>query len=299
MKNRNNLIAGALLVILVIVYFAFKTGPQDTKQVDGDRFQFDTEGVGTIVVLSEDDTLRFTRMDREWLLDGYPADTNRVNALLEEFSTLTADRIVSTKVENHTKYEVGPDGKRIRFVDAGDARIEELILGKSGSNYMETMVRREAEDAVYAVKASLGRYRNATKSGYWNRSITSFGLEEIVGVRFSGMYDYSLKLNEGVWDYNGVGVDPKKVEDLLRPLGNMRASNFRQEWVAAADPALTISIDLYSGQNLELKFHEEGEEGSVMITTLAGNPMVFEFSKSSLNRYEKTLEDLQVEDSAS
>ena len=295
MKNKSTLIIGAIAVVLIIIYLAFMRGPKVTKSIDAEQFQVNAREVATLVIFNAEDTLSFSRDGQNWWLDDYPADTNRMNSMLESFAELKTDRLISSNPDNHERYEVTDSATRIQFFDTDGKVLGDLLIGKQGSNYNETLVRRPESDKVYAVSTSLSRYHKSSKNGYWDRTMTQFDVNSLAAVSFSGEVEYNLANDNGVWTYEGEAVDTKKVTDMLRPLGNMRGSNFHEEALTVA-PYQTITVTLHNGEQTVLAFHKVEPEGSAVVVSVTGKAKLFEFSKASLNRYDKSLEDLAIEE---
>ncbi len=293
MKNRNTLITGIILVVLILVYVLSDRGPKTTKSIDPEQFQFDATLVQSIGIENGEDTLVFLRDGSQWELDHYPADTGRVKNLLKDLSELRVDRLITSRADNHERFELLDAAPRLWFKDSDGTLLGEMLIGKQGSNWSETLVRKPGTDEVYAAHSSLGRYKTAKKSAYWDRTITSFDVNSISSVDFKGEIDYRLHLVDGVWFMDEDSVNTGKVEDLLRPLGNMRASNFADE-LSTDDPVQVIQVTMLDGSVLGLSFHLIDANSSAYRVRSTQKSKLFEFSKASLNRYKKTAADLQA-----
>ena len=292
MKNNQTLYAAGILGILAILYYFTQTGEVDTKSIDSNMFRIDRNAISEVELINPNVSLVLLKAGTGWTLDDYPVDSVRMNQFLTLFSELTPDRMVTKNSDKYLKYEVTNEG--VRFVaKAGDSQeLLNLIIGKQGANYQETFIRAMSRDEVYAVKSSLTQYKNKTGRDFWDRSITGIDVYRVIKVVFSGETNYTIQRDGAVWTYNGEQVDFEKVTDMLRPLENMKASNFAEKIEAENTFYQVINIELEDGSTLELTFYLKDENGALLLVQVSGNDKIFEYSKSGLNRYKKELADL-------
>lgn len=295
MKNNHTLYAAGLLGVLALLYYFTQTGEVDTKSIDSEMFLLNRDAIIEVELINPDVSLVIMKDEARWKLEDYPVDTVRMNRFLETFAELTPDRLITKNPEKHDKYEVTNEGIRFLAKSSDTDELLNLIIGKQGANYQETFVREMSSDAVYAVKSSLAQYKNKTQKDFWDRSITDINVSQIDKVDFSGEMAYNLKRSGAVWTYNGEQVDYEKVIDMLRPLENMKASNFTDE--IGSDKLLyqQINIGFEDGSTLELAFYLKDENGALLLVKVSGNDKIFEYSKSGLNRYKQELSDLTAD----
>ncbi len=274
------------------MYFLTQTGAVDTKSIDSEKFAFDKNEIAAIELTSSDSVLKFKKTDGEWSLDDYPVDTVRMNQLLDHFSDLKIDRLITKKPEKYGKYEVTDEGSQIVMKSSDGKDLLSLVIGKRGANYQETFVREVSEDQVYAVKSSLSRYKNMAQKDFWDKSLTHLDVNQINHVDLKGEINYTLEREGPVWTYNGEQVDFEKVESMLSPLENLKGSNFAPE--IGADHAFyqNIVLGFEDGSTLELTFHLKDANGALLLVKVSDNDKIFEYSKAGLNRYKKKLSDL-------
>jgi len=292
MKKNPTLYAGVLLIVLAGLYFLMQPGKVDTKDIDADALVFD-EGLASMVELQgETDTLRFTRTGPIWTLEGYPVDSMRMNQLLDLFSTLQLDRLITRNAEKHTSYQVDDRASRVSMQSEEAETLLDIFIGKQGASYQETFIRPSGGDEVYAVKTSLAQYRRKDGSQFWDRSMTHLNLEDVTGLTLEGVFNYTLSKVGSSWLYNGEAVDLDKVEAVLSPLENLKASNFSGAIPKDKQPYLKITISLTGGEPVELTSYLKDEQAALVLVKVSGLDKQFEYSKSALNRFDKSLQDL-------
>ncbi|MBT3228775.1 MAG: DUF4340 domain-containing protein [Candidatus Marinimicrobia bacterium] len=292
MKNNQTLYAAGFLGILALLYYLTQTGAVDTKSIDIHKFEFDKNEIAEIELNSSDVVLGFIQTNGNWSLDNYPVDTVKLNQFLDLISDLQIDRLVTLNPEKHSKYEVSDGGGVVLARTAGDQELLRLIIGKQGANYQETFVREMSEDEVYAVKANLSRYKTMTQNDFWDRSMTHLDVNQINHVQLKGEINYVLQREGPVWTYNGQQVDFEKVVNMLRPLENLKASNFASEIEVNNTFYQNMVLGFENGNQVKLTFHLKEANGALLLVKVSGNDKIFEYSKSGLNRYKKELANL-------
>ena len=298
MKNKQTLIAGAVLVVLALIYWLTQTGTLDTKSIDADVFKVKSGDITTVTVKTGESVLTFQKEGASWMLDDYLVDSSRMTGFLDEITALKADRIISKNPENYPKYEVDEQGTAIGLMDSKGKTLLNLIIGTQGANYMETFVKRVDKAPIYAVKSNLLRFKDMKYRDFWDKSITDLKVDELKTVTFAGTYNYVLQREGPVWSMNGEQVDFEKVQNLLKPLENLRASNFIEAIGEDKELYQTIELELESGEMAELHFYLKDEKASVLLLDSSTRSKKFEYPKSGLSRYGKSLEDLQADPEA-
>lgn len=295
MKKNQTLYAAGSLIVLAVIYILTQTGTVDTKTIDVHALSFDKGDVGAIELSGKDGVLSFSKNDNNWELENYPVDSMRVKQLLDLFSELRVDRLITRNAEKHTKYELSDDGTRLLIKNSDGKHIFDILIGKRGANYQETFVRQSEHDEVYAVKSSLGHYRGKAQDYFWDRSMTHLDVNSINGLDLSGEFNYTLKREGPSWKFNGEDVDSEKVLDLLSPLENLKASNFADEITSDKAFYQSMRISFQGGDLVELEFYLKEASAGTVYVHVSGNDKTFEFSKAGLNRFNKNTGDLKAD----
>ncbi|MBT3253872.1 MAG: DUF4340 domain-containing protein [Candidatus Marinimicrobia bacterium] len=292
MKNKQTILAAGILGVLALLYYLTQTGSVDTKSIDVDQFKIDKIEITDISLTSAGSSIEFIKNESGWSLDDYPVDTVRMKQLMDQFSDLSIDRMVTMNPEKHSKYEVTDQESQFLASNGDGKDLLHLIIGKQGANYQETFVRADGENEVYAVKSNLIQYKNKTVKDFWDRTITQFDVNHVNQITFSGELNYSLNREGPVWSYDEVQVDFEKVVNMLRPLENLKASNFADEIGVDNTFYQMLSVGFEDGSGLELTFHLKDANGALLLVQVSGNNKIFEYSKSGLNRFKKEIAEL-------
>ncbi len=295
MKNNQTLYAAGILVVLALIYFLTQTGNVDTKNIDSDLFAVEKYEVSSVAVNSAENPLEFVRNESVWRVEDYPVDTTRYYRILDQVTSLKVDRLITKNAEKHEKYEVIDSSPMVILKSESGKSLLELIIGKQGANYQETFVRAAGQDEVYAVKSSLGQFKSMTASNFWDRTMTDLDVNMINRVRMEGEYSYMLERQGPVWTFNGEQVDLEKVVNMLKPLENLKGSNFADEISVDKVFYQSIHLGFENGETLDMDFHLKAEASPLLLVKISGMEKIFEYSKSGLNRYKKSFEDLKAD----
>lgn len=295
MKQNQTLYAAGILVVLAILYFFTQTGEVATKSIDTVALAFDKNSAAFIDLSGNEAMLSMTKSSTGWMLDAYPVDTNRVKQLLDLFSDLKVDRLITRSDANYEKYEVTENGTRLTVRDQAGDQLLDILIGKRGANYQETFVRSYDQDEVYAVKSSLGHFRSKEASFFWDKRMTHLNVDQIDQFTMKGEFTYELKREGLNWTYNGEAVDFQKVVDMLKPIENLKASNFADEITPENEFYQRMQLVLQDGQQIELTFYLKDADSALVLAKVSGNDKVFEYSKAILNRFNKEIDDLKAD----
>ena len=292
-----------VLALLVLIYAIGRLGNPGVGRVKGGGIPtheiVDSTTVVLHVRLSNGDTVRLERRSDGWRVNGYIADSVRVQQLLGSLDTARVVEVVAGSPENHPR--LGVD-------DAGAARvtIEDLtfLLGSSraGSYY----ARLPDSATVFLFPPAAGRLLSED-AGAWRDHViarvdTSAVRRLVIRQPWGSL---TLRRAEDGWLVGDAVADSVKVRDLLRQVSELRASGFpSDETVLATDfenPA--ASLDLYTldlgddaGPALALLFVLDASTGT-FLARRADRVEVYEVPEWTVRRLLPGPEDL-VADSA-
>jgi hypothetical protein len=153
MNRPQQVLAGILALQIVLIAVAF--WPRTTSTGAGAPV-FSNLGAGDIVALTVTDadgnTVQLHKQDEGWVLpdaDSYPADADKVSAVLDKIAGLTTSRLVTQTSSSHKRLQVSADDfvRRIDFETAkGDQYT--LFLG-STPQYGAMHFRVDGQDETY------------------------------------------------------------------------------------------------------------------------------------------------------
>ncbi len=233
MDRTQRLLAGLLaaqLVILGLLYFVFPSSRAAAKEqplvpslasMTPQKVEIG-DGTGASVALA--------REGGAWTLEnpkGYPAESGKVEKLIEDIERLSATRPVASNRSSHAALKVadGEFERRLRIWEKPEGKPSlELFVGTS-QRFQMSHVRVGGKDPVYEA-SGLSAMDLATDPGSWiarslvpvaAESVTAFGLENRKG-------SFELEKRDGRWSVrtpasrSRATLDPQMVESLVSTL---------------------------------------------------------------------------------
>jgi hypothetical protein len=161
-------------------------------------------------------------------LDGFPADGEKIDTLIDELGALEIRRPVVSSGRYHDAFRVSDDDfeARIRlWGDVEDDPAADLIVGKS-ANYQTSHVRLAGENPVYEVRG-LSPYELRPETAAWiDTELVDATAETVTGLSLSnaaGRVDLT-KGADGSWSLSGASAPPdsRAIEDLVRAATSLR-----------------------------------------------------------------------------
>lgn len=171
MMQTSNLVLGALLAGQLAV-LGLQHLPGDGVAGSRRTPVLPALSADTVTRLTIDDgeaAVTLTRSDDTWTVPsahGYPADADKVSALVRQLASLEAVDVVSTTDHHHRSLEVAGDTfQRKLTIGGGDAEAHTLFVG-TAARAGTTHVRAEGGDTVVAVR-DLSAWRLSPRPESW------------------------------------------------------------------------------------------------------------------------------------
>jgi len=218
----------------------------------------------------------------QWVLaneDGFPADTSKVEDLLEDLEKIKVRRPVVTQSRYHDTFKVADNDyeRRMRiWKDAdGDPEIE-LFVGTS-PNYRVSHVRLGDDDRVYEARG-LGAYDLRSDALSWvKRTFVDIPFEDVTRFTLSnGHGSFELAREDGEWklvspaDSGSETLDAAAVDALVRSVASLRLSEpaglSGTPGYGFDSPAATVQIAHRAGEGaaeevIEVRVGKDVEDG--------------------------------------
>lgn len=210
---------------------------------------------------------RSVTLDRKgdaWVLpdeDNFPADSSKVDQLLDDLEAIKVRRPVVTQSRYHDTFKVAEDEheRRLRiWKDADDDPEIELFVGTS-PNYRVSHVRVGGDDRVYEARG-VGAYDlRSTPLSWVNQTFVDVPFDDVTRFTLSNEHGrIELAREEGEWKLvspAGSGepsLDTTAVDSLVRSVASLRLSEPAGAIDASAqgfdDPAATVEIAYHTGE---------------------------------------------------
>ena len=176
------------------------------------------------------DTVRFTKRDGNWDVNGYPAEFAQVGQLFGWLtdSTLTSE-LIARNPASHGRLGVDSSGRRVTFRN-GAERVLDLIVGTSGRGFQTAYARQATADEVFLVRGSLGSLVSRGVDSWRDRRVAGIAAEAVHQVAIRRGRDQTVLRRDGVqWMVGDSPADTAAVGRLLRALADITAIGFATE----------------------------------------------------------------------
>lgn len=182
----------------------------------------------SLVSLTKRDAVWYTNVEK-----GHKADPNLVSNLFATLEKEIEGEVVSENPEYYSEYNVDEtSATRVKVFGKDNKVLADLYVGKAGSSFFTTFVRRAGEKEVLSANASLTYVFNKPE-GWRDKSIFNLNIDDIVEVRgelTSGAL--LVKKVAGIWKLEQpVARDAQmsKLQPFLSSIANLRATKFVED----------------------------------------------------------------------
>lgn len=220
-----------------------------------------------VSVKVSDDTghnVQVAKRGNEWVLpdaDDYPAQADRVTALLNKIVALKTSRLVTQTVASHKRLRVAADdfARRVDLTTA-DGETSTLFIG-TAPQAQATHVRAEGQDQVYLTDELTAFDAGAQPSAYVNTAYVSVPAADVTGLTLQNAQGQLVlqKDANGAWTLADLAlteqVDSAAVDNLvrratsmtlLRPLGKQAKPEYGLDAPVAV---VTLAVRSGDGQS--------------------------------------------------
>ncbi len=256
-----------IVVWLVVSYYEEKkiSGPTTENFLGLDQNQVDK--IEIINNATYDTLIFYTENDIWHIRDDKPrrADNAALANVLNSASNIEVGPVISENPENRPNFNVGPDSSiNVKFYHS-DELLNEIIVGKMGSGFSGTYIRKPGENEVYLASRPLRYVFERPKIQWLDKSLFFFEPTEIQRVDFNYPDEqFRIFQRDTSWFVSqepftdSIPVDTGRIYGILRPLSFLAAADL----VGPDDsilmnfdpPALGLTIHLDGDQTKKLLF---------------------------------------------
>jgi len=276
MKRNTLILVGILAILIIAVVLVLQRPGERSVSADGSELlvSYDSAAVDKIVVTSTSGTTILQREGAGWMLTSpvrAKADDAGIHQLLSKGRMIALKAMVSSNPQKQAMFQVDSAGTLVRMHAGGNEQVA-FRIGKTGSTYTETYVRREGSNDVFLADGML-LYLFVKQSRDWrDKAILRIPQESIKSVRYHyGDTTFVLAFQDSVWKIDGTPATDYTVRGLLGALATFSADDFIDTTLTALPP-LTAAIDV---EGMQLRFHKNPQTNNFIVICSSG-PQVYE-----------------------
>jgi len=314
MKAKTTVILFGIFIILLVFVYLFE-GPlsererKKAKEVIDLFPDFEKERATKIEVKSSAQEVSLERKEEGWLIsdtDGFIADPQLVDSVLDTMKNLTRENIASKNPEKQQLFEVTKGkGIEVKVSDAEQKILAHFYIGKTGPNFFSTYLRKEGSDEVLLT----GGYTKST----FDKSIKNWRDKTIFDFPPDTITQLSLKTSKeevvlekdekGDWQITKperVTTKKEEVVNIGTTLASLKAIDFAEDdnlkKYQLDKPQITITAILEDKVEKRLLIGKKHEEKSQYYVKNQAKKTIFLVGKYQIDKMNKSLEDLKEEE---
>ena len=311
MKVRTTVILFGIFLILLVFVYLFE-GPLSEKERRQQKGvialfpDFQKESAVKISVKSPSQEVILDRMESGWKIagtDGFFADPQLVDTLLETIAQFKRDNIASRNPEKKEIFEVvSAKGLEVIVANADQKPLAHFIMGKAAPDFFSSYVRKEESDEVLQVSASRTIFEKDIKN-WRDKTILAFPAELATRLTLTRP-DESVTLEKeesGSWKIvnpHDAKANQELVEKIVSTLSSLKALDFAEDYdntkYQLDNPLLTITLILKDQVEKRLLIGKLDEEKSQYYAKNQADKTIFLIGKYQFETSNKSFEDLKA-----
>lgn len=243
------------------------------------------DAVDRIDIDGGDTSVRLDRVSGKWQfpeLDGFPADSARVEQLLTRLAELRRGWPVATTASAAARFQVGDDAyERKISLRQGDQEAPALLIGTS-PGFRKVHVRRAGEDEIYSVAFSA--YEAGVRNDDWiDRTVLTVDETQVSGIHWP---TFTLQRAGDGFQLQGLSegktTAEEQVKSLVRRLFDMRIQSVAHGAAVDASPQeskLEIELTMTDGEVLRYAFAKPTAEATHYLVKRSDSPYLFKVAE--------------------
>jgi hypothetical protein len=233
--------------------------------------------------------------------------------MLDKFVELKSKHTASKSAAKHSQFEVDAvKGISVIITGASDEDVlAHLFVGKMGSDYTSTYIRKAEQDEVLLADGHLRSLFDKGPRGWRDRKIFDFDTNQVQRLTLISQEKGNIAIEaqaDGNWQITEPEVSPGKkdaVDKIVSEISKLSADDFAEKKEQTDEDADLLKE--YKLDEPQSKINVDLKDGSVRILHIGdqfnqnyyvkreGKDAVFMLSKSKIDRIFKDLEDLKAE----
>ena len=275
--RRNTLTMGVILAALAIatVFVLQRPGESSSTGSSGKYLvNYDSANVDKVEIHTSTGDVTLAKDAGTWSLIAplrYPADQGQATMMVGKGRQIELTSLISTNPEKQKLFLVDSAGTLVKVYEKGTERAS-FRVGKPGSSYMETYVRREGSNDVYLAAGILSATFGRQLKEWRDKTIFKIEEDRIRSVKVAfGDTAYTLSFQDSSWRIDKDPVQQSTVKSFLGSLATIQADDFVDSTITEL-PQLTCVIEV---EGVQIRFHFN-KAGNKYFVQTSRSPQWFE-----------------------
>jgi hypothetical protein len=322
MKAKKEFILLIIVIVALSLYLVFRTTDKTHYQLP-DIPEIAKKEITKIEISKPDASIVLDKKDNTWLIapKEYPADTGKVENMLDVITGFTLTALVSEAKSDHL-YDLTDDKKITIKAWADDSLKLDFEMGRPAPSWNHTFVKLAGDSRVYHAEGKLKEKFDLTVDKLRDKVVLSFDLDEIVEIEItkgektialakkkSPVESIDKKADqektppdpaktETNWENaDGKRVDKPTVNTIISALSNLSCENYIEDKEKGDFTEPVFTVKLKGAQEFILSLFEKPTEDAKEYPAISSeSEYPFLLSDYQANRIMKGPGDLGIEE---
>jgi len=284
MKIKKEYIILAIIIIALSVYLVMRRGDRTLYELP-EIPQVSQNEITRLEITRGKTVIDLNKKDNSWYIapKEYPADADKVKAMLDNIEKLTLTALVSES-KNYNLYDLSGEAKINVKAWQGDSLKRDIDVGKTASSFRHTFVKTASDDRVFHARGNFRNTFDTTVDDLRDKTVLTYTPADIQQIRIT-QENQSFILNrtqlpekeesptvakkenasppaqKALWQTpDGRTGDEAAVNRLLNMLANLRCETFIEDRGKEDFTTPLITVQLKGTQEYSLSIFAKTEE---------------------------------------
>jgi hypothetical protein len=285
-----------ILIIAALSAFLLLRNSNKTNYSLPQLPKIEEKDISKIVLNRADGEILLAKGNDEWLInkDKFPADKEKMNAMIKEIKGLNLSALVSES-KNYAMYDLESDKKISLEVISNDKILLKMDIGKTASSYRHTFIKLDNDYKVYQANGNLKSAFDKKLSDIRDKLVMKFDedIAEIIlndGKREMKITKKITFVDSGAAEWvtdKNEKVKGNEVEMIINNLRNMNCDDFVEGKAKEDFDKFIYRIELKGNKTYSFFFAEKKDDKYIAISS--ENPYPFFLHEGRAKNFMKEL----------
>jgi hypothetical protein len=268
MKRSTLLLIGVLAALALVTFLVLQRPGESSSAASSTEMlvSYDSSAVDRLEVTSGGSTITLALENGTWMIAApvhYRADESAVNSAISRGRKIEVRGVVSSNPEKQALFQVDSAGTLVKVFEHGVEKTS-FRIGKPGTSFNETYVRREGATDVLVAEGPLAYLFVKTPKDWRDRTILKADREKITSIHYRyGDTTFTVAFVDSVWKIDAQPASPAVVQNLLGTLSAYLANDFLDStFTPPGPPAAVVEV-----ADVQIRFYQNKEKNKFLVQT--------------------------------
>ncbi len=270
MKRSTLLLIGILAALGIVTYIVLQRPGEASSDASSREMlvRYDSSAVDRMEVTAGGSTVRLALEGGKWMIVApvhFRADENAINSAISRGRKIEVRGVVSNNPEKQGVFQVDSTGTIVKFFEHGTEKTA-FRIGKPGTTYDETYVRREGDGDVLVAEGPLAYLYVKSPEDWRDRTIFKTDRDRITEIRYRyGDTTFSVVFADSLWKVDAQPAAPAAIQNLLGTVSHYLANDFLDSsFTPGGPPAALVEVS-----GTQIRFYHASDGGKYIVQSSA------------------------------